>query len=352
MLSSEEQVRFAIAQQAAEWFVRHRAEPLDASERRAFDVWLAVSPVHVEEYLGVAQLTQDLPPAGQGLAISMTELLIRASKDESVVLNLRASAEVQRRERRWPSVVQQWRLAGLVATLAGIGIVLLWQFNDQAVTVRLVTHHGEQRTSQLADNSVLQLNTDTVVTVHYTRRAREVSIERGQAYFDVTHGDSRPFRVRAGVALITDLGTKFDVYHVGEGTTVTVVEGQIGVESSGESVRAKAGEQVTAVPGALPPVVMPVDVQRSTAWRHGVIVFDQKPLGEVVSEFNRYGATPIEVESPALARLQVSGVLSTTHTSSFIVFLRSIKNVDVDVEVRRIRVRERLPARVLDTGDR
>ena len=61
----------------------------------------------------------------------------------------------------------------------------------------------------------------------------------------------------------------------------------------------------------------------------------------MVAEFNRYSAVPIEIESPALARLSVSGVFSTDDTPSFIAFLKSIRNVTVEIDATHIRVRER-----------
>ena len=54
MRTRDVQVREIIADQAGEWFVAHRAGSLSAAERREFEAWLRASPIHVEEYLGVA----------------------------------------------------------------------------------------------------------------------------------------------------------------------------------------------------------------------------------------------------------------------------------------------------------
>ena len=342
-MSSEQRVRFAIAEQAAGWFIRHRTEELNATERGAFDAWLAESPVHIEEYLGIAQLTQDLPFAAVGPAFDVERLVKQTSIDESIDLDFtapRATSEAAR-ERAYP--VRRAALAAMAAMLVVIGIGLYWWSGYQGVTERFATQHGEQRTWQLADRTVLQLNTDTVVTVRYSRRTRRVDILEGQAYFEVVHDESRPFLVDAGIARITDLGTNFDVYRKDDSTTVTVVEGRVAVDTAGGSVHAKAGEQVNASVDASSPTLRSVDVRRSTAWRNHRIAFDQKPLGEVVAEFNRYGTVPIVIESPSLAGLHVSGVVSTDDTSSFVAFLRSIKNVDVNVGATRIRVSQRSP---------
>src|SRR5262252_3642237 len=78
MNTSDEQVRASIAQQAGEWFAMHRAGALDAAERRAFADWILASPVHVEEYLGVALVARDLPAAADDPEKSFDSLLERA----------------------------------------------------------------------------------------------------------------------------------------------------------------------------------------------------------------------------------------------------------------------------------
>ena len=50
MSSNEEQVRAAIAEQAADWLVAND-EGLDARQAAALAAWLKASPVHVEEFL-------------------------------------------------------------------------------------------------------------------------------------------------------------------------------------------------------------------------------------------------------------------------------------------------------------
>ena len=73
------------------------------------------------------------------------------------------------------------------------------------------TRHGEQLTRRLADNSVLHLDTDSAVTIRYSKNERLVTLTAGQADFEVAHEPDRAFRVFAGSAEVLDIGTKFDV---------------------------------------------------------------------------------------------------------------------------------------------
>ena len=65
----------------------------------------------------------------------------------------------------------------------------------------------------------------------------------------------------------------------------------------------------------------PVDVQQTLAWLQRQIAFEQRPLGEVADEFNRYGSIPVEIDDAALRALPISGVFDAYDIDSFVAFL-------------------------------
>jgi transmembrane sensor len=205
------------------------------------------------------------------------------------------------------------------------------------------TRHGEQQTYRLADNTVVHLNTDSSVTIRYAKTERLVMLNSGEAAFEVAHAPDRPFRVFAGAAEVIDVGTRFDVRLVDDSTVVTVVEGLVAVAPSNQNhpaqfVQLGANQQISVNEGVWPATAVPVDSQRSTAWLHRQITFEHEPLQRVVTEFNRYAPKPIEITTPALRNLEISGVFSIDDTNAFIAFLRSLDGVHVTVTDTRIRV--------------
>jgi transmembrane sensor len=84
-----------------------------------------------------------------------------------------------------------------------------------------------------------------------------------------------------------------------------------------------------------------VDAERATAWLRREIVFEREPLGRVAAEFNRYAAKPIEITSPALRDLEISGVFRADETEEFLAFLRRLDGVRVDVTPTLIRVSQK-----------
>ncbi len=361
MISNEEQVRAAIAEQAGEWLVASDEGPLDTQEAAALSAWLKASPVHVEEFLGVSAVARDLRAARADPEYALDAILARARAEEDAparTLWLRVAAAF-RGETSGP-----WLIAAVTMVACGVlslGWFLPWNVTPTGhpsvpsgtTALHFETRHGEQLSRRLADNSILHLNTDSAVTIRYGKNERLVMLTSGQADFGVAHEPDRPFRVIAGLAEVVDLGTKFDVRLQHDSTVVTVVEGRVAVgpspilgrlgANSGQNhpprfVQLSADQQIRVAEGEWPATPVAVDAERTTAWLRREIVFDHEPLERVAAEYNRYTAKPIEIATPALRSLQISGVFATDDTEAFIAFLRSLKGVRVEVTETRIRV--------------
>jgi len=353
--SSEEQVRAAIARQAADWFIANQGGTLGHADCAAFVAWLKASPVHVEEYLGVALVARDLPAAADDPEVPL-EPLLELARADAVANVVSVDPTMPRREppARRLTARRTWPLAGAAAAAASLlaASVLWWtntgQLRSPPQTYR--TEHGEQSVRRLPDGSVLHLNTDTAVTVSYRRTERVLDIDRGEALFQVVHDDRRPFRVVAGVAEIVAVGTRFDVRRAGDTTLVTVVDGQVlaftrehGRRTGGsarppDARRIDAGYRLRIDGGIMEAQPERVDTRHIVAWLQRKIVFARRPLGEVADEFNRYGHVPLTIDDAALRALPVSGVFDAYDTNSFAAFLETLDGVHVERTPTRIRV--------------
>ncbi len=365
MSATGERIRGLIAQEAADWFVAHRGA-LGARERERFAAWLRASPVHVEEYLGIAGIARDLPGACGLPQPQLDEIIARARQDEQVVHSAwpRAWAAL----RAVPAVRLQVAAAAVLLGAVALAAAGWWHLRGATTVVPAVvsavqqfqTGHGGQMTQRLADGSVVYLNTDSAVMVEYRERERRVTLKSGEAVFEVAHDRVRPFRVFAGHAQVVAVGTRFDVRLQEDATTVTVAEGRVEVGPSAPApqaiaalpagsaaiVQVGAEQQVRYAPEAWPVAPERADPGHTTAWLHRQITFEHEPLGRVASEFNRYSAKTIEIATPALRNLQISGAFATDDTEAFIAFLRSLEGVKVEVTETRIRVSQRPTAPV------
>jgi transmembrane sensor len=344
---SDEQIRAAIAEQAGEWFMENRGGPLDHKESARFMAWLQASPMHVEEYLRIAALAPDLETAAKTNKTPRETLLARARGEPDGIVSfdragfgqLRASA----RRRRSPV----WSLA-LAATLAVVAVTTVWSMRNGerfGLPRSYATLRGEQRIQRLPDGSVLHVNTDSAVTVRFSRAERLVSLDRGQALFDVAHQDPRRFRVQTDRAGVVAVGTQFDVYRKSGTTTVTVVEGSVEVYRGGAPPTGNlAQHSVHIVPGDQLDVGdrigarRRVDARAVVAWIQRQIVFQDEPLGGVAAEFNRYGPISVEIDDASLRALPISGIVDAYDIDSFAAYLATLKGVIVQRTPTRIRV--------------
>jgi transmembrane sensor len=356
MTSNDEKIRAAIAEQAGDWFVGNDEGLPDVQDSADLAAWLKTSPVHIEEFLGVSVIARDLREARTHPDYSLEAILARArAEDEPPVSPLRQppsdAVRVGASRRRRTAT-----LAMAACVLLSIGLFLTWNgpnrhptASDGMTALHFETRHGEQLTRRLADDSVLHLNTDSAVSIRYGKHERVAVLTSGEAVFEVVHDSKRSFRVLAGSVEVSDLGTTFDVRLGRDSTEVTVVEGEVAVRPSTVTerppgspwtdVQVGANQQVIIANGIWPPAkAVAVDAQRATAWLHRQIAFEHEPLEKVAAEFNRYAPKPIEIVTPGLQKLEISGVFATDDPAAFIAFLRSMEGVQVEETATRFRV--------------
>lgn len=353
--SQDGRVDDAIAERATQWFLANRGGPLASADRAAFAAWLVASPLHIREYLAVVRLHRELPAA---LADSPAEWTAACGADSNCesgtnnVIDLVVERAPEGAAPRASS--KRIRLAAVACAAALLlmtgGAFLIRGLLGSGNTVQ--TAHGEQRILVLKDGSVVHLNSDTRIRVRLGERERRIQLDRGQALFDVAHDTARPFRVSAGNTEVTAVGTTFDVRRLVAGTQVTVVEGRVDVtreidarsgsadaSTASRRLRLDAGERVEvrvadSSGAALRPAT--VDARQATAWTRRQIVVQDRPLEEVVQEFNRYTGTPIEIEGDALAKVRVGGVFDAYDTESFLLFVERATGARIRHESNRI----------------
>jgi transmembrane sensor len=227
-------------------------------------------------------------------------------------------------------------LAGVA--VAGLLVVLQpWRASDT-----YATNVGELRTVILEDGTRMSLNTSTRVRVALASAQRRVSVEEGEALFEVAKDPLRPFVVLVADREVVALGTVFSVRLTPTGEIgssaldVTLIEGQVSVRAaSGTSNKAAEMRPVLLKPGdrlrlsepggkaakGSQRVPMQMDrpqVDQLMAWRRNEAVFDDAPLSDAVAEMNRYSRQPIVMVGPdSFRRLRISGLFRTGDNVAF-----------------------------------
>jgi transmembrane sensor len=228
--------------------------------------------------------------------------------------------------------------AAAVVAVAGTGF---WLHFRSPPPVTYATQRGERPVLRLSDGTRIQLNVDTQVQTNVTRLIRTVTLERGEAYFDVVHDAKRPFVVIAGNRRITDIGTKFSVRHDGDDVKVMVTEGRVRVDivdapaptapvfaDGGHVVVAKADETLVASKSLK-------EIDGDLAWRAGMLTFDEESLSDAAEQFNRYNRRQIVVKGTARA-IRIGGSFRADNIDVFVLLVRNALGLKVTQEKEQI----------------
>lgn len=268
----------AIREAAIDWWLRRNETTLSRKEQAAFEAWLAADDAHRAAYETLAALGDFMAPRWPG-------------------------AGPQRKTKR------RRRKAGAAA-----GLALLALFFADEIALRLtadvLTGAGETRQATLADGSRMELDSLSAVALHFTQSERRVTLIAGEAWFDVAPDPARPFVVEAAGGTATALGTAFDVAIENGRARVTVTSHSVRVAGGGGAVTVEEGRQSAYGPGEAAAAPEPVDLARATAWRRGKLMFENRPLGEVVRALGRYHRGFVFFADPALKARRVTGVFN------------------------------------------
>jgi transmembrane sensor len=311
-----------IREQAMAWRVRQGAGDLSGAEEITFAAWLDRSPEHRAVY---ADVDEFWATAG-GLA---GHPLYTRTRQQ-------AAAAVARSR-----LTRRAIAASLVAAVIGVGggALYLEQAPKPLATQAFQTAVGQRATVILPDGSQVTLNTDSVVRTSADDDRRLVYLDKGQAYFKVAKDSRHPFVVTAGGRTVTALGTAFDIRLDGGELKVVLVEGKVRVETAKPTRLARS-----TGPGDAPPPPMVTDmsagsqliaasdrdwrltttnVGRETSWLQGQLIFDDKPLGYIVEEMNRYSHRKIVLADRGLAEHRLSGNFTPGDVHGFARMLRT-----------------------------
>lgn len=287
----------SVIDQASAWVVRLGGDEVSDSDYEALGAWLDQSPDHraaFEEAEGLwAALGEDRAALDAALTRSAPALPTRARPVTRTGVS-----------RRWT-----WSAGGLAVAAVACAVLIGPILSSQTLTY--VTAPGEQRTISLSDGTSIAMNGGSTLSVRMSGRERLVQMADAEAAFDVAHDADRPFRVTVGESRIEILGTAFDVRRDGDTTRVNVTRGVVRVSDLADAthnVRLTIGQSVTRADASGDLRVAPGSTAPA-AWLTGQLIYNDRPLSEIVEDLNRAYPTPVRAVNGA-GQLRFTGVLA------------------------------------------
>lgn len=288
--------------EASRWIARLEASDVTLEDHKRFRAWLEASPENRVAHAAVSRSWDRM----DGLKLLRSEL---ASEP--------APAPAKPLSRRW--LIAAGAGASVVAASAA-GIWIATPATTFAATYD--TPVGGREIARLQDGSEIELNAMTSVEAAYTARARNVTLRRGEALFNVVT-DERPFRIHTefGAIHAASPGT-YLVKALLDGVRVSVISGS--VES--RSVRAPliAGNEATLSNGSAGLEALPPEgAARRLAWRERMLAFDGERLAEAAVEVEAQTGVPFRFASAAIADLRVGGYINGRDAEAFVALVEA-----------------------------
>lgn len=314
--------RSLIEDEAAAWVWRLDDEPVSANTLAAYEAWLKEDPRHgrvIEEYRALWGRLDSLQTLCREERIRTVSRGIDEQEGDRAIPSAR----------RYGAIAACLVLTVAVLVFAGRPALLPVTTADTIVASAERVHEtlvGEFRTVTLDDGSVIEMNTDTKLTVIYGTTARRIELERGEAHFNVAKDPQWPFVVTANGAAVRAVGTAFNVRSMRDAPTeVLVTEGTVEVTEYGmstevpgpsrdsEQVYLTAGQSIRVDQTAPAQIasISPGDLDRELAWRKGMLIFEGEPLANVVEELSRYTDIRFVFIDDAIRQRRVGGYFRT-----------------------------------------
>ncbi|HEY0287030.1 MAG TPA: FecR family protein [Pseudomonas sp.] len=298
-----------LSDEAAHWCMRVHESDFGDQERERFDHWLASDPAHKREFdamMEIWTLSEFLPTA----PLPVPE------------------PDTRRRSRR----------PLLAAALLALGLPLIgfigWEQSWIPSSYQRYQSDASIHTVTLPDGSRVQLNLASSLSFANFKDRRSVTLNQGEAYFEVTHDANHPFIVNAGQGQIRVTGTHFNVWTYRDQVVVTLTEGSVKVINDrnrpDQAADLSPGMQASYDLRNNPPQISVASAATALAWRDGKLILDDLTLSDALPRINAYLNSPIRIADRNTAQLRIGGIYNTSEIAGLVQNLPKVLPVSLN----------------------
>lgn len=220
---------------------------------------------------------------------------------------------------------RNWLVAASVLLLLGFGLTYT------ILTQNPTSHFSATSDSDVAilpDQSQVWMTKESQVSYKTQGQSRMAKLN-GKAFFDITEDPSAPFIVEADHAVITVLGTSFEVDATSEDIRVGVISGKVRVslENGSNPVELQKGDLAIVQPNR---ILIDKKVQQPVApWRSEQIAFNNLTVEEGLKLIMEFYPITLEVVPGFLTGCKMNGSIGIGSISSLLEVLESMLNAEI-----------------------
>lgn len=288
----------AITDAAAHWCMRLHASDCTPAERRAFEQWHDAHPLHAFEYAAMLEIWD-----------------VADHLPRSEPTTVRVPFKPRSRWRTYAVAAAVCLAALPIAAFTG------WQAGWLPNAYEHVEATNGLRQVTLSDGSQVELNLGTDLVYSHYKDQRRVTLNKGEAFFKVSHDSAHPFIVHAGDGQVRVTGTQFNVWKYDDQVRVMLLEGsvQIASDTLHASVPLTPGMQASYQRGDASPQVKAISPNDSAlAWRQGKLVLDNLSLADALPLINRYLLKPAMLADAHTGTIRIGGIYNLDEVNTLI----------------------------------
>ncbi|MND55807.1 fec operon regulator FecR [compost metagenome] len=213
---------------------------------------------------------------------------------------------------------------------------------DKVAFNTLIVPKGDTHKIILEDGTEVFLNADSRLKFRVSFanvHQREVFLESGEAYFNVTQNPEKPFIVHHGNMSVKVLGTSFNVNAYTATVQTTLVEGKVKVDfnNSTKGLTLAPGQQALFDSIHETLEKQTVEVDSYVVWKEGVFALDHASLETLMAQVGRAYDLDIEFKDATLKQLHFSGrVTKSEDVKEVLDVIKKTTHLKFTIKDRRI----------------
>jgi transmembrane sensor len=311
--------------------------------RRSFLFYKIAASVTLLMAIGVALYLGMTPQANTEEQAAMitpgsAQAIIKLHDGKTITLSDAANQNRQFQERNGSGF---FNAAGNLAYSAGDA------GKDELLYNEIIVPRGGEYKVTLSDGTNVWLNSETQLKfpVKFPAAERAVVLT-GEAYFEVAHQSGRPFIVTTlQQARIQVYGTRFNInaYADLRQVAVTLNEGKVSVsKESGPELMLKPEEQAVVREGRNEIAQLTVDAAQFSAWKDGMLVFDNMSLNDISALLSRWYDVEFEFENDKIRDYRFTADIKRYGTFRDVLkFFEKTNQIAFTIDGRTIRIRDK-----------
>ncbi|MGD8307086.1 MAG: FecR domain-containing protein, partial [Ignavibacteria bacterium] len=241
-------------------------------------------------------------------------------------------------------IVRYAAIFAIVICIPILYIIFTTQLQEEIQWEVVNVENSKQSNITLADGTEIFLDSGSRLHIpeNFGTESRTVKLE-GEAYFNVINDAVKPFRIYSENAVITVLGTMFNVraWKETERVDVTVSGGKVslGIKESDEQIVLNEGFIGSLSSAGILSDPKSVDVSKFLSWMKGERTFSNTPLFEVLNQVERWYNIQFSLSDSTIIHEKLEVTINKNSLNDVLDVISTLTNTTYSTKGRHVTLR-------------